>query len=214
MVLLFLNDAKSTLKSLYCCFCLNDGILYPATITCQSERNKKQPQLFTLIHVAVLLYDLSSITSIVQLSSEMRTKKNWKDFLILSTASFLTTRRNSHCSPACIGKGHMENRCGMCVPLHLNIFFLQFRSHLQSFFQTEEERTVLSRDSVIQPTAQSLECSFANFYGLRFLLSAVTLPYCDLQWVYVPSSRKHQSTCLCVRARVRVRVCVCLSVIS
>lgn len=65
MVLLFLNDAKSTLKSLYCCFFLNDGILYPATITCQSERNKKQPQLFTLIHVAVLLYDLSSITSIV-----------------------------------------------------------------------------------------------------------------------------------------------------
>lgn len=34
---------------------------------------------------------------------------------------------------------------------------------------------------------------------LRFLLSAVNLPYCDLQWVYVPSSR-NISAPVCVSA--------------
>lgn len=36
--------------------------------------------------------------------------------------------------------------------------------------------------------------------GLRFLLSAVNLPYCDLRWVYVPSSRT-------IRAPVYVNAC-------
>ena len=82
----------------------------------------------------------------------------------------------------------------MCVSTtHEHLFSLSSTilnlSPLLSSCQTEEDRTVLNIDSVKQQTAQSLDCSFANFYGLLFLLSAVNLPYCDLQWVYVPSSR-------------------------
>lgn len=96
-----------------------------------------------------------------------------------------------------------KNGLGCLSALDVNTLFSAIftLSHLRSCCQTEEDRTVLNRDPVIWQTCQSLESSFANFYGIRFLLSAVHLPYCDLQWVYVPSSRN-------IRATVCVYVCV------
>lgn len=98
------------------------------------------------------------------------------------------TKRNSHYLSA-EEKVTWKMVVGCLSVLHLKILFLLLsailtHSHLLSSFQTEKDR-----DSVIRLIGLNLECPFANFYGLRFLLSAVNLPYCDLQWVYVPSSR-------------------------
>ncbi len=134
--------------------------------------------------------------------------------LSLSAASFLMARIHSHYLSA-EEKVTWKTGVGCLSALKVNIFFSLFSailtlSHLLSSFQTEEDRTVLNRDSVIRQTGQSLGCSFANFYGLRFLLSAVNLPYCDLQWVYVPSSRNIRApVCVCVCVHVCVCACVC-----
>lgn len=113
----------------------------------------------------------------------------------LSLASFLLTRINSHYLSAEENeKFTWKTRAGRLSALHLSLFSAGSlpSSPLLTCSPSPRQRKsrqVLDRYSIIQQTVQSLDYSFANFYGLRSLLSAVNLPYCDLQWVYVPSSR-------------------------
>lgn len=104
----------------------------------------------------------------------------------------------------------MENRGGMSVSTaheHLSPPFLS-HPHPSSpalLFPDRGRQDSLRQRICNMADWLNLECSFANFYGPRFLLSAVNLPYCDLQWVYVPSSRN-------IRAPVCVYTCVCVCV--
>lgn len=58
------------------------------------------------------------------------------------------------------------------------------------------------REQMLHTTADrsAMSVPLLILTGLQFLLSAVNLPYCDLRWVYVPSSRT-------IRAPVCVNAC-------
>lgn len=211
--------------------CLSDGIPYVATVACRSESNNTTvyfwhnvcKDMWSCWLMDCQLFCPSSVPSkgCLMHSSQITFKGN-EDYILgktlslslfLSAARFLMTRINSHYLPA-EEKVTWKTRVGCLSALHLNLFFLLFSavltlSHLLSSFQTEGDGTVRNRYSIIRQTGQSLERSFANFYGLRFLLSAVNLPYCDLQWVYVPSSRNIRApVCSCECVCACARTCV------
>lgn len=168
---------------------------------------KEKTRLFTFDSMSVEILDngwfmdclWSALSQGWLLRPSQRTLKGNEDlqlggalslFLSLSAASF-SNDKDKLSLPVCRGKVTWKTGVGCLSALHMDVFFLLLsHPHSSSPAHFLSDRGGQDKQRFWKKrTADWSNCFFANSYGLRFLLSAVNLPYCDLQWVYVPSSR-------------------------
>lgn len=96
--------------------------------------------------------------------------------------------------------GKMENKGGVTFK-HCTMFFPPVLSHPCPVPPFQSKRPGSSKQMFCSVADWSvMSVPLRIFTSLQFLLSAVNLPYCDLRWVYVPSSRT-------IRAPVCVNAC-------